>query len=190
MDDRLLRPASQPPRSDAVKNRALLLQTARDLFEQRGVEAVSMSAIAEAAGVGKGTLYRNFENKAQLCHALLDEEMLALQQRALLRLRQHGDPRADLAWFLEEVARFAVHNTDLLRAGPGLMLAHPAHLWWRQTIRALLLRAGFSGDPDYFADVLYMLLDVQTISFQRHVQSYDAERIVAGLRALLALINP
>lgn len=190
MDDSLLQPVPPLPRSDAVKNRALLLQTARSLFAQQGVDAVSMSAIAEAAGVGKGTLYRNFDNKAQLCHALLDEEMLALQQRALLRLRQQGDPRADLAWFVEEVARFAVHNTDLLQAGPGLMLAHPAHLWWRQTIRALLLRAGFSGDPDYFADVLYMLLDVQTISFQRRVLGYDAERIVAGLRALLAFINP
>jgi AcrR family transcriptional regulator len=180
----------QPHRSDAVKNRELLLQAARDLFAQQGVDAVSMSAVAEAAGVGKGTLYRNFDNKAQLCHALLDEEMRALQERVLLRLRQQGDPRADLAWFVEQVARFAVSNTDLLMTDPSLMLAHPAHLWWRQTIRGLLLRADCAGDVDYFADTLYILLDVQTIRFQRRVLGYDAERIITGLHALLARIAP
>lgn len=190
MANNLFRPAPLPHRSDAVKNRALLLQTARRLFDQHGVDAVSMSAVAEAAGMGKGTLYRNFDSKAQLCHALLDEEMRALQERTLLRLRQQGDPRADLLWFVEEAAHFTAHNTDLLMVDPRLMLARPAHLWWRQTIHALLLRAGFSGDLSYFTDAIYMLLDVQMIAFQRRVLGYDVERIVAGLHALLAFIIP
>lgn len=187
-DERLLQPPPHPSRADAVKNRALLLETARALFAQQGVEAVSMSAIAEAAGVGKGTLYRNFDNKAELCYALLDQDMRALQERVLLRLRQRGDPRADLVWFIEEAARFVIANADLLLAAPGRMLAHPAHLWWQQTVRGLLQRAGCAGDLDYLASALYALLDVHTIAFQRRLLDNDPERVVAGLRQLVTLI--
>lgn len=189
MDDSLLQPVPHPSRADALKNRELLLETARALFARHGVDEVSMSAIAEAAGVGKGTLYRNFDNKAELCNALLDQDMRALQERALLQLRQQGDPRADLVWFVEEVARFVILNTDLLMTGASFMLAHPAHLWWRQTVRGLLLRADFEGDVDYFADAVYVLLDVRTINFQRRALDDDTERVVAGLRALLSLIT-
>ncbi|MEL6216458.1 MAG: helix-turn-helix domain-containing protein, partial [Pseudomonadota bacterium] len=68
-----------PSRADARRNRKLLLETAQALFEANGVDAVSMTAIADAADVGKGTLYRHFPNKAALCNALLDEDMHALQ---------------------------------------------------------------------------------------------------------------
>lgn len=178
----------QPSRADALKNRALLLDTARQLFAEHGVDAITMSAIAEAAGVGKGTLYRHFENKTALCQALLDDDQRQLQERSLRRLRQGYPPLDNLRWFLAEVVAFVTRNEDLLFGVHDRLptLAHPAHLWWRQTIRGLLAQAHVEGDLDYLADVLYVMLDARTITFQRRSLGYSVERIVDGLHHLLA----
>ncbi|MBI5929504.1 MAG: TetR/AcrR family transcriptional regulator [Chloroflexi bacterium] len=175
----------RPTRADAIKNRELLLKTAQQLFAEHGVENVSMSAIAEAAGVGKGTLYRHFTDKADLCHALLDQEQRELQERTLIRLSEGGDPVEALCWFLAEVAHFVDLNGSMLCVGMGQLeamgLGHPAHLWWRQTIRALLVQIGRPIDVDYTSDILYVMLDVHVAYFQRKVMAYDSTRIVNGL---------
>ncbi|GAB4512374.1 MAG: TetR/AcrR family transcriptional regulator [Anaerolineae bacterium] len=179
---------SRPTRADAVKNREILLETASRLFEQHGVEMVSMTQIAQEAGVGKGTLYRHFSSKNELCHALLDQEMRELQETTLLRLRTPHDPEGILCWFLEEIAAFVDRNNELLRTESEQVsaLEFPAHLWWRQTIRGLLARLGVGGDLDYAADVFYVLLDAQTIYFQRQSLGYDRQRILDGLHATLS----
>ncbi|MBL1133986.1 MAG: TetR/AcrR family transcriptional regulator [Chloroflexi bacterium] len=185
MNNLLLQEELRPTRADAVKNRELLLKTARQLFAEQGVEHVSMSAIADAAGVGKGTLYRHFTDKADLCHALLDHEQRELQERTLIRLSEGGDPVEALCWFLVEVAQFVEDNGSLLCEGMGQMeamgLGHPAHLWWRQTIRALLVQTGRPMDVDYTADMLYVMLDVHVAYFQRKVMGYGSTQIINGL---------
>ena len=52
-------------RADARRNRARVLEVAREVFAERGPE-VRMEEIAERAGVGVGTLYRNFPSKEAL----------------------------------------------------------------------------------------------------------------------------
>jgi AcrR family transcriptional regulator len=174
-----------PARADARRNRERLLQTAQKLFDADGVEAVSMTAIAEAAGVGKGTLYRHFANKTDLCHALLDEDMQTLQERVLLHLRDHHaeSPQVRLKWFLAVVFEFVLRNEDLLLVESDLALDHVAHLWWRQTIGGLLHQATPGGDVRYATDVLYIMLDVRTIRFQRDTVGLDADAILSGLQA-------
>lgn len=185
MNNLLLQEELRPTRADAVKNRELLLNTARQLFAEQGVENVSMSAIAEVAGVGKGTLYRHFTDKADLCHALLDHEQRELQERTLIRLSEGGDAVETLSWFLAEIAQFVDQNGSLLCEGMGQIeamgLGHPAHMWWRQTIRALLVQIGRPIDVDYTADILYIMLDVHVAYFQRKVMGYDSSQIINGL---------
>lgn len=186
MDANVLPPDdSKPTRADAVRNRELLLETAQRLFKERGLENVSMTTIADEAGLGKGTLYRHFKNKAELAHGLLDQDMHDLQDRIFRRLQNQGDPVEDLRWFVAQVARFVDRNAGLLcvaaSEGSGVLLDVPAHLWWRQTIRGLLLRARSLPDPDYVADTLYVMLDAQTIRFQERSLGYSIERILEGL---------
>ncbi len=186
-NDLMILTEARPTRADALKNRALLLEVARTLFEAQGIEAVSMTAIAEAAGVGKGTLYRHFENKNELAMALLDHDQLELQESTFARLRSSFDARADLHWFLSAVLDFVLGHASLLNVPiPGAdsnVLEHPAHLWWRLTIRGLLGRITFDStrDLDYMADTLYLLVNVQTILFQRNFRHYDVERIRTNL---------
>ena len=187
MEDNLILPNPRPSRADALKNRELLLQTAQRLFARSGVDAVTMSEVAEAAGVGKGTLYRHFANKVELCQVLVDQDQRDLQNRTLVRLRESGDPRADLEWFLREVTAFVLRNQSLVfaEASIGLLLDHPAHLWWRQTIRGLLLRLSPQIDVEYAADVFFIMLDPRTIHFQLTARAYDSARITNGLIAVL-----
>ncbi|HLV36427.1 MAG TPA: helix-turn-helix domain-containing protein [Spirillospora sp.] len=184
---------SRPTRSDALKNRALLLETAQRLFAEQGLENVSMSAIAEAAGVGKGTLYRHFKNKADLAYELLDQDQRDLQTRALRRFQNQGSPLDDLRWFLEQIVRFVDRNEALLcvAAGKGATgLNIPAHRWWRQSIRGLLQRIQPQPavDIDYFTDILYVMMDVRTLQFQKRTLGYDTQRIIDGLHSVVSLL--
>jgi AcrR family transcriptional regulator len=197
--------SSGPPgggarRADALKNRALLLEAASQLFARHGVESVSMYAIAEAAGVGKGTLYRHFENKAGVCEALLDAQMRDLQARTFARLAVAEPPADKLRWFLAEVVAFVAQNDLLLGSDMGVeMLTHPAHAWWRHTIHGLLRQifapltraAEYAGfDWDYLADALYVLVDARAIAYQLHNRGYTPARVVAALHGLLDRLLP
>ena len=70
-------------RSDAARNRELILAAARRLFEEEGPAAVSMDRVAEEAGVGKGTLYRRFGDRSGLALALLDARERELQEELI-----------------------------------------------------------------------------------------------------------
>lgn len=173
-------------RADAIKNRALLLATAKRLFTEHGVNDVTMSAVADAAGVGKGTLYRHFENKLELSMAMLDEDQRDLQDRTLTRTREYGATLETLQWFVAEVLLFTERNSQLLCAGAGEngpvgSLAHPAHVWWRQTLRGLIMQINPMLDADYLADAIFVLLDVHNVYFLRTERGYSLEHITANM---------
>lgn len=181
---------SMPPtRLDAVHNRAEILEAARRLFDVEGIANVTMSAIAKEANVGKGTLYRHFRDKADLCLALLDDEQRALQDQTLQHLRMSNDSAADkLIWFLRQVQDFTARNRALLCGTTSELIGEEvggrndtAHAWQRKTIFALLRQSGFSGDLDYTTDALFALLDIRFYQYQREVHSFSHQRIVAGL---------
>lgn len=185
-----------PARSDALQNRAEILRVAAALFDKFGVENVSMSQIGREADVGKGTLYRHFRNKADLCYALLDSEQRALQERTLHHLRTTTDaPSEQLLWFLEELLVFTGKYSGLLVEATqghlgqgGIALDHPAHHWQWLTIVGLLRQANFLGDIEYTADIFYALLDPRLYHFQRTSHGYDHQRIVNSFLAVLRRI--
>jgi AcrR family transcriptional regulator len=61
-------------RADAVRNRALVIAAAAEVFAEKG-EAALVPEIAARAGVGKGTVYRCFPTKQHLIGAVLVERL-------------------------------------------------------------------------------------------------------------------
>ena len=60
-------------RADARRNRERILCAAARLIDEKGIDCMSMGDVAHAAGVGKGTLYRRFGDRAALLRALISE---------------------------------------------------------------------------------------------------------------------
>jgi AcrR family transcriptional regulator len=88
-------------RRDAERNRQLILGAARELFAERGL-GVTLNDVAHHAGVGVGTVYRRFPDKAQLIDALFEqrlEEIVHMLEEAL----DDPDPWHGLTGFLERV---------------------------------------------------------------------------------------
>jgi AcrR family transcriptional regulator len=71
----------RPHRADARRNFDALLAAARDVFASQGTGA-SLEEIARRAGVGIGTLYRNFPTRQDLFDAVYVEEVAQLCQAA------------------------------------------------------------------------------------------------------------
>src|SRR5688572_14180238 len=193
-------PGCEAERSDAARNRRVILRTARTLFEERGVTRVTMEEIARVSGVGKGTLYRRFPHKGYLCQALLDEPTRRLQQWTLEILREPETSALEkLDSFLDSLVAFTAENLDLLYGGHEPLcgadrlerFSHPAYDWRRSTVLGLLRTAVREGDVadgldlEYLASALLAPLDVDFYYYQHRVQGLSVERISRGVRALV-----
>lgn len=158
-------------RGDAARNRALLLQAARNLVAERGADTVTTDDIVAAAGVGKGTLFRRFGSRAGLMMVLLDEDEQAVQQAFLFGpppLGPGAPPTERLAAFGRERIRFAHDHRELLSAAnrdPQNRHNAPAMVLHTH-VRMLLKAADCSGDLDIQTDALLALLDVDYVEHQ------------------------
>ena len=90
---------SRQLRADAVENRERLIDAAAELFADRGL-GVSLNDIAHHAGVGVGTAYRRFANKAEVIDALFERRLQNLADVAGAALAD-PDPWRGLVSFLE-----------------------------------------------------------------------------------------
>ena len=70
-------------RADAARNRVHLLATARQMLAEQGPEKLTMDALAERAGLGKGTVFRRFGTRAGIFAALLDDDERVFQEQVL-----------------------------------------------------------------------------------------------------------
>lgn len=112
--------SSRPLRADAVRNRQKLLTAAREMFDEAGTDA-SLEEIARRAGVGVGTLYRNFPTRIELIEAVYRHGVGELSESAD-RLGAQLPPRDALeAWLLQFVdyARTKRGLSGALRAALG-----------------------------------------------------------------------
>jgi AcrR family transcriptional regulator len=93
----------RPRRADARRNYEKVLVAAREAFAEGG-ESTSLEEIARRAGVGIGTLYRNFPNRQALLEALYINEVEEVCRSATEF--QAGDPWESLNGWLERLMAY------------------------------------------------------------------------------------
>jgi AcrR family transcriptional regulator len=182
----------EPPRerSDAARNRDAVLCAAQRLVATCGVDAVTMDAVAEAAGVGKGTVFRRFGSRAGLMARLLDESEAAWQALVLSGpppLGPGAPPRERLLAFGRSRLTSNLERSELLIAASGAATtrSYAAYSFTATHVRYLLGELGVSGDIALLATALLAPLEVPILRQQVYVENIDVDRILAGWEDLV-----
>lgn len=174
-------PLADPPprreRADAARNRARVLAAAERLFAEHGATVVSMEDIAREAGVGKGTLYRRYPDRAALAVALLDEHERRLQERLLggpPPLGPGAPPAPRLAAFYAAMVELLARHLDLaLAAETGAARYRTgAYGFWRAHVHALVAEAGVDDPDDVLAELLLAPL---AVDLHQHLTARGAD---------------
>ena len=105
------RPAPRPLRRDAQRNREAIVEAARQVFCDQGLEA-PLEQIARHARVGIATLYRRFPNRAALLDAVLTVDLQAHIDAAEQALAI-DDPWDGFAFYLEQSCRLQATDRGL-----------------------------------------------------------------------------
>ncbi|MCV7066995.1 TetR/AcrR family transcriptional regulator [Mycolicibacterium farcinogenes] len=98
-------------RKDAERNRQRVLEAARELFAEKGLEA-TLNDVARHANVGVGTVYRRFATKEELIEAIFVDGMEQLTALAEIAL-QHEDSWLGFAWYVERMCEITATDRGL-----------------------------------------------------------------------------
>jgi AcrR family transcriptional regulator len=152
----------KPLRADAERNRQRLIESATSIFCSRGLEC-GVGEIAKQAGVGRGTLFRNFPSKEHLIAAVVVERMRdsTARGRALLEAEDPGEALWEL---IDQAAGRSQTDRALFEALDDTWLANEeisaAHAELLDVLDRLMQRAQNAGvvRPDVSAVDLMMMV--------------------------------
>ena len=179
---------TQKLRADAQENRDRILEAARALFSERGLEA-SMREVARSAEVGPATLYRRFPTKQALIDSVFADEVHACRQ-IVMEGCADPDPWRGFAGIIERLTVLNVQNKGFIDAFMGAaaeapdLARHRASLLRQvQTLATRAQRAGRLRHDFVLDDFVLILQAGRGLSAAR-----PADRTLAARRfAALAL---
>ncbi len=160
-------------RADAARNRRAILDATAKLLSERRADSVSIEQIAAAAGVGKGTVFHRFGNRAGLLRELVIDRAETLRGAVI-----SGEPplgpgapaRERLLSFFAAFSDFAIDNFELYAAYSASApdpRSEDFHAFWFRHIAQLLreLRPGIV-DAELQAQLLFMGMFASPVSPQ------------------------
>jgi AcrR family transcriptional regulator len=183
---------AKPPRADALRNRAKILDAAEAVFAAQGLSA-STEDVARRAGVGIGTVFRHFPTKEALIEAVFLARVRKLAAKADALSEAEAGPAlfAFFAYAVEQAATQSTYADVLAEAaaagggdGAGLSVVG-AEL--AATLEVLLTAAQRAGAvrTDVEAPELIALLMGASRAAERvspHVRSRTLDIVFDGLR--------
>ena len=175
--------APPPERRDAARNRILLLDAAKDLVERCGAAAVTMDAVAAAAGVGKGTLFRRFDSREGLMAAVLDHSETEWQAQVISGeppLGPGAEPWDRLLAFGRTRLESTLLHADLIReAGRAGTRSFAAYSFAATHLRYLLGQLEVTGDLQMLAVALLAPLEGPVLE-QVSLDGFPVDRVYEG----------
>lgn len=100
-------------KEDAAATRDLILDTAEQVFQRRGVSRTSLQEIAQEAGLTRGAIYWHFQNKGDVFNAMMERVTLPLE--ANFKDQDQGDPLAQLRKSVAKAFEKTVHDPQVRR---------------------------------------------------------------------------
>jgi AcrR family transcriptional regulator len=192
---------SQTTSSPEPEVRRRILDSAYELFSERGVRAVGIDEVIEKADVAKATLYRHFRSKDELVLAFLQrrEQRWTYEWLAADATRRGSTPQEQLLaifdvfdeWFRRDDFEGCSFINTLLEMGAGhpLGTASASHLEnIRSFLRSLAARAGIA-DPEAFARTWHILMKGSIVAAMEG-DPEAAQRAKSLARLLLAQYEP
>ncbi|AWW36327.1 MULTISPECIES: TetR/AcrR family transcriptional regulator [Streptomyces] len=182
-------------RADAARNRARLLEAAEQLIADCGASAVTMEAVAAAASVGKGTVFRRFGDRVGLLTALLDHTEKQFQAAFLggpPPLGPGAPPVERLRAFGVAALRKSVDQLELQLAAerpPDSRFVPPARRLLQRHVLLLLRQEVPDADCDLLAQTLMGYLDPAVIHHLTRQCGMPLERLEAGWVDLVARLT-
>ncbi|MCS0637664.1 TetR/AcrR family transcriptional regulator [Streptomyces sp. LP05-1] len=176
-------------RADAVRNRETVLDAAEELFTRAGPAGVSMNAVATAAGVGKGTVFRAFTDRTGLLQALAERRSAPLRRAVAEGAAPLGPgtpPRERVPAVLDALLTAKLDNQALYlaleEAGAASPYQSPSYAWWHGVLRDSLAELTDADRAGFLAHVLLAAVRADLVA---HLAG--AGRVpVAALRRRLA----
>lgn len=173
-----------PERRDAARNRTALLEAAQALIEHCGTDGVTMEAVARAAGVGKGTVFRRFVSREGLMAALLDHSETEWQAAVMSGpppLGPGAEPWERLIAFGRSRLETTLLHADLIRgAGRSGARSYAAASFVAMHLRYLLSQLHVTGDLPLLATALMAPLEAPILDQQVRIEGLDVDRVYDG----------
>ena len=190
---------SLPPetavRGDAARNRRRLLETALEIVADAGADGLTMDLLARRAGLGKGTVFRRFGNRAGLMQALLDhveQGFLAACVSGPPPLGPGALPHERLLAFGTGRLRLLTANIELARAADVDSRArylHPSRRIALDHLTGLLRQEGSVRDPELAAYQLAAFLDAGLLLHLQRDAGMGAGRLEQGWTDLVGALT-
>ncbi|WP_435642619.1 TetR/AcrR family transcriptional regulator [Streptomyces sp. H49] len=182
-------PERQSSRKDAIRNREAVLTAADALFTRReSPEDVTMADVAAAAGVGKGTLFRAFGDRAGLLRALYEARLEPIRQAVETGpppLGPAAPPHDRVPALLDAVLCFKLDNRRLalaLEEGGSSSPYRAAHYErWHSLLRAVLEQIPGLTDSDFTAHALLAATRADLVEYLTGEERIPRERMRAQL---------
>jgi len=117
------------PRRDRKKAaiRAKIIATAIDLFSKHGISGVTVEQIAEAADIGKGTIYNYFDTKEAVVVAFMVDLERKVQAQIPRIAKSHGDLASILTKYVQFQFRQKARYHPFVRVFLGQMFGATEH---------------------------------------------------------------